>query len=282
MSTSTSIEWTDATWNPVEGCSMAKGSENGGCLNCYAARAALRRPAAGLAVMRDSGPRWTGKVQLVESRLYDPMHWKKPRRVFVNSMSDLFHESLSNADILSVFQVIGKCPLHTFQILTKRPQRMLSFLKDRYWRNLGFSPAMGGNHHVALIYGEHYRENAVSFLPNVWLGTSVENFKTWDARVHLLKQTPAAVRFVSYEPALECLGCVDMSGLDLVIFGGESGPGARPCNIEWARSTRDQCRAAGCKFFMKQMGSRAGLQDRKGGVMEEWPEDLQIRELPGR
>ena len=304
----TSIEWTDCTWNPVRGCSRV--SE--GCRNCYAERIAARFSNAGsveagefvgFAERTPAGPRWTGRVELIKSKLQEPLHWKKPRRVFVNSMSDLFHESLPDDAILEVFRVMQDCPQHIFQVLTKRPENMRRFMAE--WE------------------GESIWEGPVQ---NVWLGVSVEDQKTADERIPLLLQTPAAVRFVSYEPALGpvCLlnyllygpwSAVNVKpptsrGLDWVICGGESGPGARPFDIAWARSVRDQCKAAGGAFFMKQLGahpfiqgcgdnwlatsehwphsktlwdgSRAytDLSSRKGGSMEEWPEDLRIREFP--
>lgn len=350
------IEWTDDTWNPVRGCSFAKGSELGGCLHCYAAAMAarnlpeMRSPTTGepFAIFKDSGPRWTGKVELIESKLMEPLHWRKPRRVFVNSMSDLFHEGLPDADILSVLRTIGMSPRHTFQVLTKRSGRMLDLLKNRHWRNLGHSPAMGGDHYVPIILGEH-RGTDSRFLPNLHLGVSVENQPTADERIPLLLQTPAAVHFASYEPALGavkftpylgantylcncgwhdtemdlqpfgadrmCLKCLKIArsfpGLDWIIAGGESGPGARPFDIEWARSTVRQCKAAGVPVFVKQLGalpittgllgktldgkfvvgSCAGingnavsvlLDDRKGGDWSEWPEDLRVRQFPGQ
>lgn len=291
MGVKSSIEWTDATWNPVRGCSMAKGSETGGCLNCYAAREAIRHlgrndPFHGFARMTDSGPRWTGKVELVEKHLDDPLHWRKPRRVFVNSMSDLFHESLPDEAIDRIFAVMALCPQHTFQVLTKRPERM------RVWsgRSDGVMDAMRAAHgnDVAAIRWP---------VPNVWLGVSVENQKTADARIPLLLQTPAAIRFVSYEPALEAVdlshhGCgalpiyreaatvtdrcmpsgvsVQRPGrrgwirhdgchVDWVIVGGESGPGARPFNLRWAHRTIEQCAAAGVACFVKQLGAKAGM-----------------------
>ena len=156
----TSIEWTDCTWNPVRGCSRV--SE--GCRNCYAERIAARFSNAGsveagefvgFAERTPAGPRWTGRVELIKSKLQEPLHWKKPRRVFVNSMSDLFHESLPDGSIMDVFKIMAKCPSHTFQILTKRAGRALELLRNRRWRNFGYSPAMGGDHHAAIVPGEH-------------------------------------------------------------------------------------------------------------------------------
>lgn len=301
---STSIAWTEETWNPVRGCSMAPGSEDGGCLNCYAARMAarnlpeLKSPTTGqpFAILHNTGrtkngrpervPRWTGVVEFIPDALSKPMHWKRPRRVFVNSMSDLFHENLPEADILSVFQVMGKCPAHTFQILTKRQRRLLDILRGRYWRNLGHSPAMGGDHYVLLEKGAKPRPGDLEFLPNVDLGVSIENEKTARLRIADLLNTPAARRFVSFEPALGpvdlasvlkvscprcgllqipsrdqfCQGCADIlvgrRRLDWVIIGGESGPRARPFNLAWLRFVISQCKAAGVPIFVKQLGAR--------------------------
>ncbi len=318
----TKIEWTRGddgspgeTWNPTRGCSMAPGSETGGCLNCYAARNQLRRPyqtaSSGkpFAILRDSGPRWSGEVELIKSKLAEPLHWRNSRRVFVNSMSDLFHEALPYPDILHVFQVMAKCQRHTFQILTKRHEKMRELLNLCWWRNLGYSPAIGGDYWVKVIAGEQ-RASDQNFLPNVWLGVSVEDQPTADARIPELLRTPAAVRFVSYEPALAgvnfrpFLGCghreyddivCPMCGdarvygtwLDWIIIGGESGPDARPFDIEWARNTIRQCKAAGLPVFVKQLGAhviqdgeRRIKRDKKGGDMHEWPHDLRIREFP--
>ena len=307
MGAKTGISWTDATWNPIRGCSMAKGSEIGGCLNCYAARLNARglpgllSPTTGkpLARILESGPRWTGEVELIEKNLTLPLTWRKPKRIFVNSMSDLFHEKLSHEAIDQVVNVMAQCENHTFQVLTKRAERMLAYmshLRDKIGM-LEFS------------------------LPNVWFGVSVEDQATADARIPLLLKTPAAKRFVSYEPGL---GPIDFTHiefrhatwynaledhdgwgllgaahpkLDWVIVGGESGPGARPFNVEWARSTVRQCREAGVACFVKQMGARPfechndefgrlvenkplHLKDRKGGDPSEWPEDLRVQEFP--
>jgi protein gp37 len=203
MSESTKIEWCDASWNPIRGCSMAKGSETGGCLNCYAARMCARglpglnSPTTGepFAVMRDSGPRWTGKVELIESALELPLHWRKPRRIFVNSMSDLFHESLPNEAIDRVFAVMALCPQHTFQVLTKRPERMVAYLTGGPWGHI--------EQRASETIGTR-REIPVEHLPlaHVHFGISCENQETADARIPLLLQTPAAVRFLSLEPLL--------------------------------------------------------------------------------
>lgn len=323
MSNASSIEWTDATWNPTRGCSRV--SE--GCRNCYAERIAARfadvgKPFHGFASIgpRADSPKWTGRVELIPEKLDEPLRWRKPRRVFVNSMSDLFHEKLSLPDIAQVFSVMASATLgcapghrnhdeecwtgdpHTFQILTKRPAQMLKIVAEM--------PHYVGEH----FNGDSALANETWPLPNVWLGVSVEDQKTADERIPLLLQTPAAVRFVSYEPAL---GPVDfgmylsrtnmpglnlmpgfrdpLPGIDWLIIGGESGPRARPFDIDWARSAIAQCKAGGVACFVKQLGSypvldprydrslpgwTRKLQDRKGGDMAEWPEDLRVREFP--
>jgi len=276
------IQWCDVTWNPIRGCSMAKGSELGGCLNCYAARQASRftgegSPFAGFARVTENGPRWTGKVELVEKHLTDPLKWKAPRRVFVNSMSDLFHEALHLAEIDRIFDVMERCPQHTFQVLTKRPGWMRHYMATMVTQRPSWP------------------------LPNVWLGVSVEDQATAGARIPLLLRTPAAVRFVSYEPALGPVdwghACVSdgaragLAALDWIIVGGESGPGARPFDVQWARDTVAQCRDAGVACFVKQLGARprgpeqsvpdwVSRLDRKGGNWEVWPDDLRVREFP--
>jgi protein gp37 len=265
----TKIEWTDETWNPTRGCSMAVGSELGGCLNCYAARNQLRRPnqtaASGkpFAILRDSGPRWSGEVELVESKLTEPLHWKKPRRVFVNSMSDLFHEELTIEDIVQVFSVMYAAKQHEFQILTKRAARLAKLMP-----------------HISQLFG---------VLPNVWLGVSVED-QANKYRIDLLRQTPAAIRFLSIEPLLEDIGQLDLTGIHWGIVGGESGPQARPCFMDWIESIVDQFQAASVPLFVKQTGrfpNGSGFPDfdyrkrnRKGANMDEWPESIRVREFP--
>ena len=302
----TTIEWTNKVWNPVRGCSRV--SE--GCRNCYAEKVAARFSDEGqpfhLFADRDkSGSKWTGKVELVKSRLDAPLHWAKPRRIFVNSMSDLFHESLRAGQIDKVFAVMSQCPQHIFQILTKRPERMLEYITASAY--VGVTDwAVDGIDEAAGNFGWFWP------LPNVWLGVSVENQAMADARIPLLLRTRATKRFISYEPAL---GPVDLGmwlyrrssnsvtggGLDWVICGGESGPDARPMRPDWARSIVAQCKAAGVACFVKQMGAHIvgdpdefpsaihdsgdghltfHLCDRKGGDWLEWPEDLRVREFP--
>lgn len=275
----TSIEWTDMTWNPIRGCSRV----SDGCRHCYAEAIAARfsnpgNTFHGFAERTPEGPRWTGAVTLLRDRLNEPFHWRAPRRVFVNSMSDLFHEALSFEDIDKVINVMALNSRHTFQVLTKRPERMAQFMR-------------------------HQRDYEWP-LPNVWLGVSVENQACADERIPLLLQTPAAVRFISAEPLL---GPIDLSSpvleadcdgyLDWVIVGGESGAEARPCRLSWIRSIVQQCQVARVACFVKQVGSRplaeskhdsplpdvvcvATRADRKGGDPSEWPEDLRVREFP--
>ena len=227
MSDNSKIEWCEATWNPVTGCTKV----SPGCDHCYAETFAER---------------WRGTpghhfengfdVTLRPERLEQPFHWKRPRRVFVNSMSDLFHESVPDDYIARVFVVMAECRQHTFQVLTKRHGRMRSFL------------------------------NRFIFRPpsNIWLGVSVEDQHWADIRIPALIETPAAVRFLSCEPLL---GPVDLKladerdgYLNWVIAGGESGPGARPMHPEWVRSLRDQCRTAAVPFFFKQWGAHRWVE----------------------
>lgn len=281
----TNIEWTDETWNPIAGCNDV--SE--GCRHCYARTMAGRLEAmgvakyAGLTVLQGSHRVWTGKISFDEKALLAPLRRKKPTRYFVNSMSDLFHPNVTDAQIDRVFAVMALCPQHTFQVLTKRPGRMLAYLTNEEVQNRW---CVAGNPFVveSAIPLEKYADRAMFRdddgvfrsvfsqwpLPNVWLGVSVEDQKTADGRIPLLLQTPAAVRFISAEPLL---GPIDFYAVDIerpkwreeyglcedvylkwVIVGGESGPGARPMHPEWARGLRDQCVAAGLPFFFKQWG----------------------------
>jgi protein gp37 len=317
----TTIEWTDRTWSPVRGCSRV--SE--GCRHCYAERQAARfstgpddpkrrqGPFQGFVQITNGHPQWTGKVELIEKHLENPLHWRKPQRVFVNSMSDLFHEALPDEAIDRVFAVMALCPQHTFQVLTKRPERMRVYCgspMSQYRIGLEILKLVAAGHYEGPIpfedvgrQPEHVLDAGEPHLPlpNVWLGVSAEDQKTADERIPLLLRTPAAIRFVSYEPAL---GAVQFNQrgfgtlLDWIIVGGESGPGARPFDIAWARQTVAQCKAAGVACFVKQLGAdpreandplgphpafhhSIGLKDRKGGDMTEWHKDLfDIRQFP--
>ncbi len=283
MADKTHIEWTDATWNPITGCRLA--SE--GCRNCYAATLAATRlknhpSRAGLARVNAAGEaKFTGDVRFNAQWLDQPLRWKKPRRIFVCAHSDLFYEAVPDEWIDLVFAVMALAPQHTFQILTKRPERMRAYM-DR--------------HDVALRWSKRFPEGTdvhyktlvrwtIDGLPNVWLGVSVEDQATADVRIPDLLATPAAIRWVSYEPALgpvdwddiviqddrpgeqhmSALYCDtiadDCAGeprgtntLDWIVAGGESGPKARPAHPDWFRQTRDQCAAAGVDFLFKQWG----------------------------
>lgn len=271
MATNSNIEWTESTWNPVVGC--AKVSE--GCRHCYAMRVAHRLAAMGqkrykgLTEKRSSGVEWNGTVRTVPAALDIPLskEWKKPRRIFVNSMSDLFHPDVSFDFIDRVFAVMALCPQHTFQILTKRPERMLEYLTSHTGNIERKMMVQAG---TVEITGNVLQPPPSWPLPNVWLGVSVENQATADERIPILLQVPAAVRWLSMEPLL---GPVDIkvylgdlpedadgpaqSGIDWVVVGGESGHKARPMHPDWVRSLRDQCTAAAVPFFFKQWGEWA-------------------------
>ena len=214
MSDQTNIEWTDATWNPVTGCQKI----SPGCKNCYAARLAPRLQAMG-------NPRYSNgfAINLHHDLIDLPKKWKKPRKVFVNSMSDLFHEEVPLEFIQLVFNTIENTGRHTFQLLTKRPERALEVADQLTW------PA------------------------NLWMGVSVEN-SDYVHRIDTLRLIPAHTRFLSLEPLIGAIPNIDLTGIDWVIAGGESGPGARKIEVEWVRSIRDQCESAGVRFFFKQWG----------------------------
>jgi protein gp37 len=248
----TSIEWTDKTWNPVTGCTKV----SQGCKHCYAEAIANRMWATQYKPNADGTARKFTDVRCHDDRLTQPYSWRKPARVFVNSMSDLFHPDIPFEFIVRVFGVMKDTPQHTYQVLTKRPETMRHFMG---W----------------LINGLGYSSYPTS---NVWLGTSVEDQANANKRIPYLYRLPAAVRFLSCEPLLGPLNLgFALSYVDWVIVGGESGRGARPFNPDWARSIRDQCAAAGVAFFMKQMG---GL--RPGTTLEALPPDLRVREFPER
>ncbi len=229
MAGSSDIEWTEATWNPVAGCTMV----SPGCTNCYAQRMAARLQAMGLkkyaGTTRKSGKRhvWTGRINIDSASLTAPLNWRKPQRIFVNSMSDLFQESVEEKFVRRVWQVMEQAHWHTFQILTKRPERMLEMLSHPAFRTL----------------------------PNVWLGTSIESEDYLD-RIDLLRRVPARVRFISFEPLLGPIHEPDLSGIHWAIVGGESGPRARPMQSWWVETLRDTCREQGVAFFFKQWGGK--------------------------
>jgi protein gp37 len=355
MSAQTKIQWCQRpgtvarTWNPCRGCSII--SE--GCSNCYAMYGAHRMESnprlkgaySGLTRKTEHGPVWTGGIRLVHEALEQPYHWTEPSTVFVNSMSDLFHEGVPFHFINSVYRTMQEARQHTYIVLTKRPERMLEFISKH-----APVPAMTG-----MTWGVDYTPK------NIWHGVSVEDQKALD-RIKVLHKVPAAVRFVSFEPLLEDLGnlplppkgatyqcscgeyttasyesikaapwrhksrcgryqdwCGSFMGddrkpvIDWAIVGGESGPRARPCNVDWIRSVMRQCQGASVPVFVKQLGAcamfdpaipgnpglapptrlgsipdgwegrslwRLALDDRKGGDPDEWPEDLRVREWP--
>jgi protein gp37 len=240
-----SIEWTEATWNPVAGCTVL----SPGCTNCYAMRLASRLEAMGqekyVGTTRISGgrPKWNGKIVLDEKSLALPISWKTGRMIFVNSMSDLFHDKIPLNYIQSVFDVMQQTPQHTYQVLTKRAENLERLAPKLPWPD------------------------------NVWMGVSIENAEyAW--RISHLRRVPAAVRFLSLEPLLGPLDELDLDRIDWAIAGGESGPGARPMMIEWVRSIRDQCLLNNVAFHFKQWGGtnkkRTGrLLD--GRAWNQWP-----------
>lgn len=369
MGDKSSIQWTDATWNPTTGCDRV----SPGCANCYALTLAPRLQKMSIAravkdgmgpfpddpYMRDGDPKTSGPgfgLMLHPSRLDTPIRWKRPRRIFVNSMSDLFHPEVPDEFLDQVFAVMALAPQHIFQVLTKRPERMRAYMNE-YWGDGYTEPRYDRSDRVwdclvgiatqqGILKGlpadpkpedytawdERRAELAAKYmkwpLPNVWLGTSVENAR-WRTRITELRHTPAAVRFLSCEPLLgplvcpECKGwgwdaisdpsdptgmtamqvpCpgsrrygfvqgglhghhdLDLTGVDWVIVGGESGEGAREMSEEWVRDIVRSCRDQDVWPFVKQMGSVWSQQhlghDGHAGNPEEWPADLQVREMP--
>lgn len=353
----TSIEWTDYSWPVVNGCRRkSAGCGTGRAGGCYAERLAATRLKhtdryRGLAVMTDKGPQWTGEVRLVEAELEMPLRLRKPSRIFVADMGDLFYEAVPIRSIARVFAVMALAERHTFQLLTKRPERMRELLaNERFWVEVVHLAEQLVLTRDRVTWGgmcgfDALAEQLVAAraLRHAWLGVSVEDQATADERIPLLLDTPAAVRWVSQEPQIGevvyredwlrgrfdhcpeetddpetdgCRGCagwgiecaaVRGARLDWIVIGGESGPGARPFDLAWARSTIAQCRAAGVPVFCKQLGAhvvfdgfqpagawwpvhdawaqtaqgfRVTLRDRKGGDPSEWPEDLRVREFP--
>lgn len=267
MSDRTKIQWTDATWNPVTGCTRV----SPGCDHCYALTLAER--------FRGTPGHYFEQgfdVVLRPDKLEQPLHWKKPRLVFVNSMSDLFHEQIPDEYIARVWAVMAMSRRHTFQVLTKRHGRMRSLLnRPEFWRAVRRSVTTDLNRipeAVGLVRDP---------LPNVWLGVSVEDQKWANIRIPALLDTPAAIRFISAEPLL---GPVDIfasskidrdPGLDWVIVGGESGRGARPMDPSWARTLRDECVQSGIAFHFKQWGTHGGTpkdaRELDGRTWDEFP-----------
>lgn len=325
MGDGTSIGWTEATWNALRGCTRV----SPGCVHCYAEGVAGRfsgpgQPYDGLAKMvtRPDGSkeaRWTGAVRFIDAHILDPIRWRRPRMVFVNSMSDVFHEDVPDEWIDKHFAVMALSAHHTFQLLTKRPERMREYLKAQrvgHWSEQAKALGLPAS---ALQSG--------SVLPNVWVGTSVENQETADERIPILLDTPAAVRWISAEPLL---GPIDLtrlrtkamggsaqlsdaltgkqaylhegkviphpghmaSRLNWVVIGGESGHGARPFDLAWGRTIVEQCKAAGVAAFFKQVGAKPVNTRAPGNVApffplgskgeewSNWPADLKVRDYP--
>lgn len=315
MADKTKIEWTNASWNPMRGCRPV--SE--GCRLCYAQTQAHRHSGPGgsyegLTKMTSRGARWTGDVRWLPELLDQPLRWRKPRRIFVNSMSDVFFEAFTFEQIAALFAVMAAADRHTFQILTKRPARALEFFT---WLEMKAQSSLSKDIRENLVLDgdraswrnrilcDAARAHGVTRpldqtlgwpLPNVWLGVSVEDQATADERIPILAELPAAVRWISAEPLL---GPVDLSAhadaLGWVVVGGESDPykRARPMEPEWVRKILEDCDAAGVPVFVKQMGlvlaRRWGLTkttakgtkpDYKGGNPEQWPEWMRRRAYP--
>ncbi len=238
MAQGSTIEWTQATWNPVAGCTPI----SPGCLNCYAARMALRLQVIGESSgcakyigtakrAKDGRPVFAGKINLDEKALEVPTRWRKPRLIFVNSMSDLFHKDVPLDFIKRVFDVMRRCPQHDFQVLTKRPERTAELADKLDWAD------------------------------NIWMGTSVEN-ALYTHRIRSLVEVPAKIRFLSCEPLLGPISKLPLDGIHWVIVGGESGPGARPMEREWVEQIQLQCASKNVAFFFKQWG---GVQKKRAG-----------------
>ncbi|WP_439359937.1 DUF5131 family protein [Bradyrhizobium sp. DASA03007] len=238
MANNTTIEWTDTTWNPVTGCTKI----SAGCDNCYAERFSER-------FRGTLGHAFEGGFDLMlrPERVDQPLHWRKPRMVFVNSMSDLFHKDIPDAYISRVCDTMEQAKWHTFQVLTKRSSLMRNFLKRRYGEGCGPT--------------------------HIWFGVSVEDGGKL-SRIRHLQEAPAGVRFLSIEPLVGRIGKLDLTGIDWVIVGGESGPRARPMNADWVREIRDQCVDSSVAFFFKQWGGfrpKSGGRDLDGAEWSQFP-----------
>lgn len=297
MGQKTGISWTDATWNPVTGCTPV----SAGCENCYAARWAKRVMGDfgikfSLNTGNETGPRKFSEVMVHPDRLDIPLRWRKPRRIFVCSMGDLFHHDVPDKYIARVFQSMHQCQQHIFQVLTKRPERM------REWINrCGNGGGLGWITHDNTPPARAYDGTGIIIgssghwpLANVWLGVTAENQAAADERIPLLLQTPAAVRFVSVEPMLGAIniqrslgreyrrpsmtgswfsavpGSSEVRLIDWVICGGETGPGARPVHLDWVRSLRDQCQAARVPFHFKQWGEYCAPSQMPEATYRAW------------
>lgn len=299
------IQWTNKVWNPVRGCSIV----SKGCKNCYAMKQAHRFSGPGLdyeglTKMTSGGPVWTGDVRLVPEMLDRPLHWRKPLRVFVNSMSDLYHEDVPFEFIDRVFAIMAIASGHTYQILTKRPERMRAYMTEDRIGRVGY---------VDSLAKRHYRDMGRTIpafvqlrwpLPNVWLGVSVEDQSTANERIPILMDTPAAIRWISAEPLLNEIDLtLWLHDIDWVVVGGESGPKARGFCLSWLRCIQNDCCEFETPLFIKQFGARPyetddgapydepgvpkwpvskeiHLDKRKGDDMGEWPKDYRVQEYP--
>lgn len=352
MGSKTGIAWTDSTWNPIRGCSVV----SPGCKNCYAQTMANRYSGPGLPYegLVNSTGHWNGVIRVVPAAMDQPLRWHAARKIFVNSMSDLFHHNVKYRTRDEIFAVMAMAQHHQFQVLTKRPEEMLEYVCDgsreriarcveeiwgeKYSHKGPFAKDASGDRlatSTAAGVAEGIRKGWRWPLQNVWLGVSAENQETADERIPILLRVPAAIRWVSYEPALgridfdrECVvprdgervvvrwlggsyaGALPRArGLDWIVVGGESGGGARPFDVNWARDTVKACRATGVACFVKQLGAKPfnvwepptveqsaesiarhgeydpdeshfRLHNRSGGDMNEWPEDLRVQAFP--
>jgi protein gp37 len=278
MSTATSIEWTETTWNPTTGCDRI----SPGCDHCYALTLAKRLKAMGQPKYQSDGdPRTSGPgfgVALHPQALLEPLRWRKARHVFVDSMADLLHAKVQVDYLAQVWAVMALTPQHTYQVLTKRP--------ERYWHVLDSPCRCGGGHTPGVDFRRLVEGHARRLAPgrdidlvvdwplaNVWLGTSIES-DHYVGRADALRAAPAAVRFLSLEPLLGPLPSLDLSGIDWVIVGGESGPGFRPLDLDWVREIRDRCLQRNVALFLKQIGGRtpkAGGRLLDGRTWDQFP-----------
>src|ERR1022692_3429190 len=271
----TSIEWATKVWNPTTGCDRV----SAGCDHCYALTMARRLKGMGSAKYQNDGdPRTSGPgfgLTVHPDTLTVPLRWRQPERVFVNSMSDLFHARVPVPFLAQVFAVMARTPQHTYQVLTKRPERLRAIIGG----------AGDGGRLIAAADEADALELAPRWpLPNVHLGTSIE-LDRYARRADDLRQVAAAVRFLSLEPLIGPLPSLRLDGISWCIIGGESGPGARPLDFGWVRELVARCRDAGTAVFLKQLGTiwarEHGSGSRKGGDWDFWPTDLRIREYPG-
>jgi protein gp37 len=279
---STSIEWTEKVWNATTGCDKI----SDGCDNCYALTLAKRLKGMGSAKYQNDGdPRTSGPgfgVTIHPDALTDPLRWRKPTTVFVNSMSDLFHARVPRDFISQVFATMLLTPQHTYQILTKRPERMQRILGEySFWGGVVADAMEMFEKSGGTPSPTQTQPGGQCALLNVWLGSSIESDK-YVRRADALRATPAAIRFISAEPLLGPLPSLDLTDINWLIAGGESGPGSRPMDLDWVRDLIAKCRESGTAPFVKQLGAlqTTGPKDKKGGDWATWPADLRIREYP--